>query len=97
MPNKTAIPDCIAEKIDFTKVRNQDELNTAIGQAYDACAKENKASCSCEKGEKKKREPSAYNLHISTCMKSKNIKGFGNAAPAMKECAAEWRKTHPKK
>ena len=43
-----------------------------------------------EKGEK--RAPSPYNLFIGSCMKAKHIKGFKNAAPAMKECAAEWRK-----
>jgi len=42
-----------------------------------------------EKGPK--RPPSAYNMHISKCMKSKNIKGFANAAPQMKKCAHEWR------
>ena len=42
-------------------------------------------------GEKKKREPSAYNIFVSQCMKSKNIKGFGEAPKAMKECAVEWR------
>jgi len=41
--------------------------------------------------DKKKRVLSKYNLFIAKCMKSKNIKGFGNAAPAMKECALEWR------
>lgn len=45
-----------------------------------------------EKGEK--RAPSAYNTFIGNCMKAKHIKGFGNAAPAMKDCAAEWRKQH---
>jgi len=43
-----------------------------------------------EKGEK--RPPSAYQSFISTCMKSKHINGFGNAAPAMKECATAWKK-----
>lgn len=38
-----------------------------------------------------KRPRSAYQQFISECMKSKNIKGFGAAAPAMKECALEWR------
>ena len=40
---------------------------------------------------KKGRKRSQYQEFISVCMKSKNIKGFGNAAPAMKECAAQWR------
>ena len=40
---------------------------------------------------KKKRAPSAYQQFISECMKKKNIKGFGNAPAAMKECALEWK------
>lgn len=43
-------------------------------------------------GARVKRAPSAYNAWIGTCMKAKNIKGFGNAAPAMKACAAEWKR-----
>lgn len=97
MPIKTILPACITEKINFDSVHSQEDLNTAIGQAYDSCANEHPVDCGCDKGEKKKREPSAYNIHISTCMKSKHIKGFGNAVPAMVECAADWRKDHPKK
>lgn len=37
------------------------------------------------------RVRTAYQEHISQCMKSKNIKGFGQAPAAMKECAAQWR------
>lgn len=44
-----------------------------------------------EGGERVKRAPSAYNIFIGTCMKGKHIKGFGNAAPAMRECAATWK------
>lgn len=44
----------------------------------------------CTKG-RKPRGRSQYQEYISVCMKAKNIKGFGNAAPAMKECAAEWK------
>ena len=47
--------------------------------------------CASSRGTRVKRAPSAYNLHISSCMKAKNIKGFANAAPAMRECAAEWK------
>lgn len=41
----------------------------------------------------KKRQRSAYQQFISTCMKSKPIQGkaFGAASGYMKECAAEWR------
>jgi len=38
-----------------------------------------------------KRAPSAYNIFVGDCIRAKNIKGFGAAAPAMKGCAAEWR------
>lgn len=37
------------------------------------------------------RARSAYTEHISTCMKAKKIKGFGEAPAAMRACAAEWR------
>jgi hypothetical protein len=40
---------------------------------------------------KKKRTTSAYQQFVSECMKKKNIKGFGNAPIAMKECALEWK------
>lgn len=42
----------------------------------------------CSRGTKKKSE---YNLFIGECMRAKKIKGFGNAAPAMRECAAKWK------
>lgn len=42
-------------------------------------------------GGKVKRGRSAWHEFVSACMKSKNIKGFGQAAPAMKECAKEWK------
>jgi hypothetical protein len=90
MPNKTTLPDCITEKIDFTKVRSQSDLDTAISQAYDACAKEHPADCGCGKGEKKKREPSVYNLHIKKCFQE-------DSNATLKSCAADWRKDHPKK
>jgi hypothetical protein len=41
---------------------------------------------------KSKREPSKYQKFIGECMRSKNIKSFGQAPQAMRECAAEWRK-----
>jgi len=54
--------------------------------------------CGGGRGGGGKREPSEYNLFISKCLKSKPIKGkgFGAAAPYMKECAGEWRKQHEK-
>ncbi|MDD5701582.1 MAG: hypothetical protein PHU23_05970 [Dehalococcoidales bacterium] len=99
MSSKTVIPACIAEKIDFSKVHSQADLNTAIGQAYDACAKEHPVECDCAKGERRKREPSAYNLFIGECMRSKPIAGkpFGTAGKYMGECAQSWREAHPKK
>ena len=40
---------------------------------------------------RKGRGGSAYNTFIGTCMKAKNIKGFGEAPAAMRACAKEWR------
>jgi hypothetical protein len=37
------------------------------------------------------RPRSAYQEFVSGCMKSKHIKGFGEAPKAMKDCAAQWR------
>lgn len=49
-------------------------------------------ACGCRRGTSTaKRAPSAYNNFIGDCMRGKKIKGFANAAPAMKQCAAEWR------
>ena len=41
---------------------------------------------------KKGARRSEYQEFISQCMRSKNIRQFGQAARAMKECAAEWRR-----
>lgn len=38
------------------------------------------------------REPSEYQKFIGECMRKKNIKSFGQAPAAMRECAAEWRR-----
>ena len=42
---------------------------------------------------RKGRAPSAYNIFIGQCLKSKPIagKGFGAAQPYFKECVDEWR------
>lgn len=40
---------------------------------------------------KTKKKRTAYQDFVSGCMKGKNIKGFGESASAMKECAAEWQ------
>ena len=76
--------DVIEKKIDFNKVRSQADLNTAINQAYDACAKEHPVDCGCGKGEKRKREPSAYNNFIKDCFKTKTN-------PSLTDCAADWK------
>jgi hypothetical protein len=81
--SKITLPDCIAEKINFNAVRSQEDLNTAISQAYDACAKEHPADCGCGKGEKKKREPSEYNIFIKDCFHEK-------PNTTLKDCAADW-------
>ncbi|MDD3102434.1 MAG: hypothetical protein PHE59_04810 [Patescibacteria group bacterium] len=40
----------------------------------------------------KARQPSQYQQFVSKCMKEKNIHGRDAAAPAMKECAAAWKR-----
>ncbi len=45
----------------------------------------------CGKVGKGQRARSEYQQFVSVCMKGKNIKGFGEAPKAMKECASEWR------
>ena len=37
------------------------------------------------------RARSAYQEFVSSCMKAKKIKGFGESTAAMRSCAAEWR------
>lgn len=37
------------------------------------------------------RQKSEYQIWISTCLKGKNIHGFGAASPALKQCAQEWQ------
>ena len=51
--------------------------------------------CQAKDG-RKTRAPSEYNLFVRDCLKSKPIKGrgFGAAAPFMKECADAWRRRH---
>lgn len=44
------------------------------------------------KGGREKRAPSAYNMFVAECFKrSGGVKGFGEAGPMMKKCAAEWK------
>lgn len=48
----------------------------------------------CIRGGKKEKgsgRKSAYTEFVGNCMRGKHIKGFGQAAAAMKSCAAEWR------
>jgi hypothetical protein len=45
-----------------------------------------------EKRRKGRRGLSEYQLFLSKCMKEKNIKKFGEASKAMKECVSEWRR-----
>jgi len=42
--------------------------------------------------EKAKKPKSRYQSFMSECMRSKNIKKFGDASKAMKECATEWNR-----
>lgn len=50
-----------------------------------------KDSCGSRQG-KAKRAPSAYNLYVKECIKSKGgIRKFGEAAPIMRQCASEYK------
>ena len=50
-------------------------------------------SCYIERSQEKAKKPrTEYQEFVSVCMKGKNIKGFGEAPKAMKECAADWRR-----
>jgi len=94
---KQCVP-CIGSIIKQSIVERNKELRPVLEVVEDCeddwdldlCARE-EAPARTAKGEKAKRAPSAYNQFIGQCMRTKNIKGTGNAPAAMKECAAEWR------
>jgi len=44
---------------------------------------------------RKKRKPSAYNLYVSECMKSPEMKSLKLAKDRMKACAVDWKKGGP--
>ncbi len=48
----------------------------------------------CGKGQKKPR--SAYQEWVSKCMLAKHVTGFAQAAPAIKDCAAQWKREKEK-
>lgn len=84
---------CIGEEIKGLILQEYPELEVVLDKLPD-CADPRGLKLKGRQSNKEggvKRQPSEYNIHISKCMKSKNIKGFGNAAPAMKECARAWK------
>lgn len=80
---------CIGLEIKKLIIQEYPELEKVLDKLSD-CADPRGIQLKCGKG-RGQRQPSEYNRFISSCMKSKHIKGFGQAAPAMKECAAEWK------
>lgn len=67
---------------------NDARLNETLDSIPDCKAKIILDFCPSRPGGKRSR--SEYQEFVSKCMKRKNIRGFGNAGPALKECAAEW-------
>lgn len=51
--------------------------------------------CAC--GGKLKRAPSVYNLFIRDCLKTKGIHSFAETAPAMRDCARQWKQAKTRK
>jgi hypothetical protein len=76
-----AIKDILQDAVDDEEIKQMVEDMPTCGQQ--------------RKQTKEKRAPSAYNLYISECMKTKPIKGqpFGTAGSFMRECAAAWKKS----
>lgn len=80
---------------DETTRRQIDEIATcSIGEIMELCPGQAR-----DRRRGGKREPSAYQVFIGQCMRSKPIKGkpFGEAAKFMKECSLEWRKSKAQK
>ncbi len=51
----------------------------------------------CRPAVKPKRAPSAYNLYVKECLKSKGgVKTFGEAGPKMRQCATEYKEDKTK-
>lgn len=79
---------CIGSNLKKALLQHDSGLQVILDRIADCPSPDMIEICSRTSG----RGKSAYNQFISTCMKGKKIHGFGQAAPAMKECAAEWRK-----
>lgn len=79
---------CLGRNVKEAILKALPELKDAVEGIADCEDPAGLALCGRSGG----RRRSAYNEFISRCLKSKGIKGFGQAASAMKECATEWRK-----
>lgn len=91
------MPQCIpclapeAKKLLLDAFSGNQELSGALrnlpncteGVIFDPCA---------QKGAQGHRGRSLYQDFVSKCLKSKDLKGFGKAPQAIKECAASWQK-----
>jgi len=90
---KRCIP-CIGGDIKAAAIKLGDvALNDMLAKIPDCPGAREIQFCGNIKGT---RPRSAYQEFVSTCMRGKNIKGFGEAPKAMKECAADWRKSKGK-
>lgn len=87
MARKGCIP-CLAPEI---KQLIMDSFNDAVIQFQLQSIPDCDEGILVEFCAKKKRQPSAYQLFISTCLKEKKVKGKDDAPGKMRECATEWR------
>lgn len=78
---------CLGSRVKDIILGEIPELQPTLSKVKDCPDAE--AVVLCGKGAKRPR--TAYTEFVSKCMKSKGVKGFGQAAPAMRECAKEWK------
>ena len=71
---------------------NSPEVEKILGGVKDCATPQGLELCGTVR-RKSSRAPSAYNVFIGDCMRGKGIKSREEAPTAMKECAAEWRKS----
>ena len=92
---------CIAPEVkDFIRETYTGKAVAKLLDSIEDCGKEPVRFCPSKgRGGREKRAPSEYNLFIKECLSTKNLKGkgFGAAAPFMKECAVQWRQQQKKK
>lgn len=84
---------CLSSKLKDWIIRFDPKMESLLKAVADCPKDQTMNLCG-----KEKREPSEYQRWISSCMKSKPIKGqpFGAASGYMKECALAWKERHAK-